>query len=292
MPELATATQIPGGYWDPGGRLHRQARLRPLTGHEEELLASTTGSPTPLLVTAVLGRCLVQLGGFRPVPPDVVRELTPGDRDFLLLQLRRISYGDHVRADLRCPWAECGELVTIQFDLAELPVREAVDRAPLHRLPSGGDDPEIWFRLPDGTDSEELWAWAAEDPAAATTALLVRCITRIGVEDAPGPDRIRDLPAARRAAVEAEMERLAPDLTRTLEARCTACRRIFAAPFDLHRFFFGELRSDADMLYREVHRLAYHYHWSEPQILDLPRGRRQTYLELLGDELERLNENA
>jgi hypothetical protein len=61
-------------------------------------------------------------------------------------------------------------------------------------------------------------------------------------------------------------------------------------PFDLQRFFFGELRTDSELLYRQVHYLAYHYHWAEPEIMAMPRTKRQKYIELLAGEIERLND--
>jgi hypothetical protein len=39
-------------------------------------------------------------------------------------------------------------------------------------------------------------------------------------------------------------------------------------------------------LYTEVHHLALHYHWSEHDILRLPRGKRQCYLSLLVSHFE------
>ena len=60
-------------------------------------------------------------------------------------------------------------------------------------------------------------------------------------------------------------------------------------PFDLQDFFFGELRISQDLLYREVHYLAYHYHWSEKEILALSREKRRKYIEILADEIEKLN---
>ena len=39
-------------------------------------------------------------------------------------------------------------------------------------------------------------------------------------------------------------------------------------------------RSPASLL-ADVHRLAWHYHWSEAEILALPRGRRAHYLALI-----------
>lgn len=43
----------------------------------------------------------------------------------------------------------------------------------------------------------------------------------------------------------------------------------------------------ADLLLTEVHALALHYHWSERDILALPRARRRRYLALLADALAR-----
>jgi len=48
-------------------------------------------------------------------------------------------------------------------------------------------------------------------------------------------------------------------------------------PFDIHRFVLGELRTDRDLLYREVHYLAYHYHWSEQEIMAMTRDKRQRF---------------
>ena len=38
-------------------------------------------------------------------------------------------------------------------------------------------------------------------------------------------------------------------------------------------------------LFREVHLLAYHYHWSETDILELTGPRRRRYLALLAETL-------
>ena len=63
----------------------------------------------------------------------------------------------------------------------------------------------------------------------------------------------------------------------------------FSTPVDLHRFFFGELRTDNELLYQEVHYLAYHYHWSEAEIMAMPRTKRALYLDVLSGEIERMN---
>ena len=55
-------------------------------------------------------------------------------------------------------------------------------------------------------------------------------------------------------------------------------------------FVLGELHTSLDLLYREVHYLAYHYHWSEREIMEMPRAKRRRYIEVLADEIERLSD--
>lgn len=45
-------------------------------------------------------------------------------------------------------------------------------------------------------------------------------------------------------------------------------------------------------LYRQVHHLALRYHWSESDILALPRSKRLRYLSFLTDQAERASKEA
>ncbi|MEU1668406.1 hypothetical protein ABZ547_33470 [Streptomyces sparsogenes] len=291
---------LPGGYWDGEGQLHRDFELAPLTGREEELLARGDRAESATLVTEVLSRCVRRLGGISPVPPEVVRGLLVADRHFLLLRLRRAALGDQVRASLVCPWPDCGERVSVEIWLADVPVDEAPHRAPAHTMTLSsealsGADPawaEVRFRLPNGADQEELCELLARNEAEALTLLLTRCILGLGPDRPPGSQRIAQLSPRARAEIEERMEALAPKVEQTVEARCAECGRTFLVPFDIQRFFFGELRADAALLYREVHHLAFHYHWSERDIMEMTRERRRTYIDVLSDMLEVENSGA
>ena len=46
------------------------------------------------------------------------------------------------------------------------------------------------------------------------------------------------------------------------------------------------MKARAQTLFREVHTLAWTYHWSEDEILNLGLGRRLTYLTLLEEEAD------
>lgn len=295
------AVLLPGGWWDPAGRLHRDAELSVLTGQDEEVLAQAGHQETASQVTQVLSRCIRRLGELSPVPADIVRQLLIADRDYLLLQLRQATFGDRVRADLLCPWAECGQRISIDFSIGELPVRESTLKGPSYTMTlslpaltgcTGAGKPasgEVVFRLPNGGDQEALSGLLASNEARALTMLLARCIERIGDNADPGIDAVAALSGLARAEIEAEMQRVAPAVEREIETVCAECGRTFEVPVDPHRFLFGELRTDNEMLYREVHYLAYHYHWSEPEIMAMSRPKRQLYLGVLSGEIERMN---
>jgi hypothetical protein len=296
-----TSVRLPGGWWDPAGRLQRDAVLTALTGRDEEQLSQLGRQETASLVTQVLIRCVRRLGDISPVPADVVRQLLVADRDYLLLRLRQATFGDRIRADLFCPWAECGERMSVDFSIDELPVRESAQKGPIYQMTlspmalagsaaaadlGGG---EVAFRLPTGADQEELSGLLASDEARTLTLLLARCIERLGDRVTPGVDAAAGLSGLARAEIEAEMLRVAPMVEREIETACAECSRTFVTPVDLRRFFFGELRTDNEMLYQEVHYLAYHYHWSEAEILAMPRTKRALYLDVLSGEIERMN---
>jgi hypothetical protein len=281
---------LPGGYWDAAGRLHREFELATLTGREEELLAKARSGQSATLVTEVLSRCVRRLGDISPVSTDVARQLLVADRQYLLLRLRQATFGDPVRANLICPWPECGERVSIDFSIEAVPVEEARDRARSHTMTVVGS--EVEFRLPNGADQEELSERLAANEAEALTMLLSRCVLGVAQDGPPSPNWVAKLPALARFEIEERMRQLAPKVEQTLEAACAECGRTFVAPFDIHRFFFGELRTDAGLLYQEVHYLAYHYHWSESEIMAMTRDRRRQYIDVLADAIEVLNNGA
>ncbi|MFI6644019.1 DUF6760 family protein [Streptomyces sp. NPDC050504] len=284
--------ELPGGYWDAEGRLHREVELAALTGREEELLARSGGTGSAALVTEVLSRCVRRIGAVAPVTPDVARRLLVADRQYLLLRLREAAFGDLVRAHFVCPWPECGERVSLEFRLSDVPVTAGGERAPEHTLTLPGDCGDVVFRLPDGSDQEELSELLARNEAEALTGLLARCVRRLGDTGPPDARALAALPSAARAAIEERMALLAPRVEQTMEAPCSECGRTVVAPFDIQRFFFGELRTDSELLYREVHYLAYHYHWSETEIMRLTREKRRRYIDVIAETIEVLNSGA
>ncbi len=289
---------LPGGLVD-GLVVHREAVLGPLSGREEELLAARPGVSSAARVTEVLARCVRRIGPVEATA-DVVRRLLVADRQLLLMTLRATTFGDRVEGTLACPWPHCGARMDLDFSLADVPVVPWREPAATYRIELDEEDaPEddagrrhrtLTFRLPNGEDQEALEDLLADDPARALTGLLARCLlgTETGWDDTA--DLAARLSPRARLAVEREMEARAPRLDLDLDVTCPECGRASTVPFDVQDFFFGELSTSRDLLYRQVHYLAYHYHWSEREILEMPRDKRRAYIEVLADEIEAMND--
>jgi hypothetical protein len=289
-PATATCT-LPGGYL-VGDHCHREAVLRPLTGRQEELLTSVQGPPAEQ-ITQVLADCVERIGPVDEITPDAMRRLLVADRQYLLLQLRTLSYGDRVQGTLGCPWTGCGARVDIEFSIDDVPVKRTGPIRPAYTvdLPreaaDGRDASTVAFRLPNGGDQEAAAPLVEQNAARALTVLLERCLQP--PSDLPADEFVAGLSPRARALIEAAMEEHAPAVELDMDVTCPECERAFTAPFDVQDFFLGELRSSRDLLHRQVHYLAYHYHWSEGEILDMPREKRHTYIEILAEEIDAMN---
>jgi hypothetical protein len=294
-----TICTLPGGFIGTDGIVHRQAELMPLTGREEELLNNSREPVSASLVSRILSNCVIRVGDIAPITEEVARDFLVGDRQYLLLKLRQVTFGDDVQGTVNCPWSDCGQEVDIDFSIKDIPVKELENRTLYHSLhlspkaafkdEQGKKHRKIIARLPNGGDQEVLSSLLAENEALALTRLLERCIHEIGPFKEPAPELIHNLSSRARLEIESQLEKIAPHVELTMDANCPECGRKFTLPFNIQDFFFGELQVSHDLLFREVHYLAYHYHWSESEILQMPRDKRRKYIEILADEIEQLN---
>src|SRR5579883_117812 len=259
---------LPGGLMLQQNQLLSTACLRPLSGREEEWLAYHHAVPNAARVSWLLGACMLSLGD-RSVNVELVRRLLVADRDYLILQLRRITFGDQVQAVVPCP--NCNQKMDIDFHLDDVRVERRPQHACSYTLELG--DRVVRFRLPTGGDQEAVLGIVEN---AAVAELLKRCVLDDGGEL---------LSSDEQNALIAEMERLAPQVDLELDLACPNCAGQFLLPFDTTAFFFEEMASKGDALLREIHALAFYYHWSESDILKLERRRRRAYLALLNDSL-------
>ena len=113
---------LPGGCWLDGS-CHREAVMHPLTGDDEAWLLETGGMFPAERSTALLARCMTKLGPSDAVTRDLARSLTVGDREALLLQLRRLTFGDELPCTVTCPAPTCAERLELPLHVSDLLLR-------------------------------------------------------------------------------------------------------------------------------------------------------------------------
>jgi hypothetical protein len=287
---------VPGGFPEQGA-WRRTLWLRPWTGRDELELFGERGEPAAAQATALLARCVALADGGPPGGAAFVRGLTAGDREALLLHLRRVTLGDAMPCLLDCP--ACGQLVQLDLSASALLLPPYGWEGRWHPLPTGAGD-RLQFRLPTGEDQEAASRMAHDDPEAGVRCLAARCLRRADPEPAAN-EVLRSRAEPDGAVVETPGAALEPELLGRLadamaeldpqaEVRiaysCPECGHATAALLDSFTYIRTEAERSRRRLHRDVHLLALHYHWSEPVITALSPWQRRSYAEQLLDALE------
>jgi hypothetical protein len=256
---VAEATvELPAGWWEDDGTCHRNAVIRPLRGSDEEWLRGLApATPLAHVATALLARCVRRVGD-APFRRHLIRALAAGDREYLVLRIWELSLGGALDLVLACP--RCDARMDARIELADVPVRRAADSR-VHAVRADGRT--VRFRVPCGDDLEAL------GPGAGAAELLARCV--VDGDGGAAPELL--------AAVDAELERVAPGPETEIQAVCAECGAEFTTEFDPTAALLAELARRRPQLDRDVHLLSLHYHWSLREILSLARPRRVAYVD-------------
>jgi hypothetical protein len=243
---------LPVGYIEEGnGRVHQEATLRKMTGNEEALLADPKlRSNGGKLITALLGSCITALEEVEKINPAVIRRLFSADRNSLLLELRRLTFGDEMEAHDRCPRCQ-GVTAAIQ-DLAALEVRRVDDcdtspEIPVilqdgYRNPDGRWQHELVFGLPTGEDEAAAGSRRDGNPARQRDALLARCFKQVGDLEsrriqAMGIRILAELSMADRRLIQKALDDAAPGPDLTRQVICDHCGEEHRTTLDMSHFF-------------------------------------------------------
>jgi hypothetical protein len=243
---------LPVGYIEEGnGRVHRDATLRKMTGNEEALLADPKlRGNGGKLITALLGACVTALDEVEKINPAVIRRLFSADRNYLLLELRRLTFGDEMEAHYRCPC--CQGVTAVLEDLAALEIRRVDDNDTSpeisvtlqdgYRDPDGNWQHELVFVLPTGEDEEAAGSRRDGNPARQRDALLARCLKQVGDLEARrihamGIRILAELSMSDRRLIQKALDDAAPGPDLTRQVVCDHCGEEYRTTLDMSHFF-------------------------------------------------------
>lgn len=244
-----------------------EVMLRQPTGAEDILLLEAPACDTPLALDLI-----TRLGSSTDGATFAGDTLCVTDLDALLLLLRQMLLGDLIRTDVLCPAKECGRRIDISFHVGEY---LAHHRPRTARAVEAADEAG-WFRLRDAPVSFRLPS-AADQVAISRSTEPERALIRACIRPAEISARILK-------RVETAMEALAPNLSHPLQGQCPECGATVDMYFDAQQFTLNELRNQATFIYEDVHLLASYYHWSQAEILALPRSQRAQFTQMVQQE--------
>ncbi|HET7110108.1 MAG TPA: hypothetical protein VFI41_04510 [Gemmatimonadales bacterium] len=232
------SVELPGGYIHPAdGKLYAEAEVRELTGVDEEMLAKpevtkSLGRFTQLL----LQRGVTRIGPFENPSNSIIGSLLVGDRDMLLVAIRRATYGDDLEMEVGCP--ACGEQLDLKYDLGkDIPVKQMenpLERAFTYTTKKGR---QLQANLAVGVDQEAILNASNKTVPELNTLLLSRCVMdKAGVP--LGVEGIRALGIHdRRELLKQITERQPGPKYQSLDITCPVCAKEFPLSLTLYDLF-------------------------------------------------------
>lgn len=217
LPE--TSVTLAGGFVTEDMEIVYDVEVRELTGLDEEAIAKAPSVGRALQV--ILERGTVTIGGTKATR-DMLDTMLLGDRDLVLIGIRRATYGDALEYQSACP--SCGEVQEFSVSLAK--------DVKVKRLENPGDRyfavdcrvGEVEVALPDGKTHRELLNATDHSVAEMTTLLLAGCVQSIDGAPALGTKSAQKLGIRDRKTLSEEIARRSPGPEwGAVSRRCSEC---------------------------------------------------------------------
>jgi hypothetical protein len=240
-PPPDTAVKLPGGgLMDADGTLHDDAVVRELTGADEEALSKADATKNMArYVQTITKRGTERIGKYENPDENLLGELLVGDREMLLLAIRRATYGDDMTLTLICP--SCASAVDASFDLGtEIPIVDFGDEKKRTLEIRLRDGRMARVRIPTAADQDYVLGLANKTVPEMNTIMMARCM--ISIDDMPitGQDAVRALGIMdRRTIVKALNEAQPGPKYGEVSLECPGCGRDFPLQIDILSLFRG-----------------------------------------------------
>jgi len=230
-----TDVTLPGGFLTAEGALVKYAEVRELNGSDEEAIARA-GSTGKVLAT-MLQRGLVSIGNEK-VGKDDLDRLLSGDRDAILIGIRRVTFGDTVDYLFDCPSCKTGLNVTVDLS-TDIPTLELEDPIDGRRFTyTSKRDGEILVALPTGLTQKRLLESDDKTRAELNTIVLASCVLSIGGTPSMGASAVLKLGMLDRENLIDEIIRRNPGpRLGEVKTTCEACSEVIPMPLSLADLF-------------------------------------------------------
>lgn len=218
------------------GFSQNEAEVRELTGDDEEALAKTGGNWLRFLETIIL-RGTVSVGG-EPMTKKLADELLIGDREDLIMGVRRATFGDAIEIeDYEC--TGCGKRSDLTVNLDAIPRVKLRDRQQTTYRVELRNMHTAEVRFPTGADQHAIYADQEATIAEQNTTLLSRCMLRLD-EDPSNVKTVKSLGMAdRRKILKFLNDKQPGPRFNKIEYTHDVCGTVIKLPLGLADMFLG-----------------------------------------------------
>jgi endogenous inhibitor of DNA gyrase (YacG/DUF329 family) len=169
------SVELFGGFETKTG-LRMAVAIREMSGWDEETIFNPKLARNPeKLITELLFNVIAD----GDLTKNQIHEIYGGDRDILLLELRRLSYGDEMTMTIPCPRCRQESDFLIHLEQVELKPFKSVDTP--FELKKGFEKDKVTFAKgklfqPKGRDNEQFTQSLSVNVGRANSELLASCV--------------------------------------------------------------------------------------------------------------------
>jgi len=222
--------ELPCGLLTNEGELYTEVTLREMTGEEEEILGARN-MPVTKKINKVLANCTESIGPLpRPSIPSVIPHLMQGDRIFLLLAIRRVSLGDEMPFNSKCP--SCDSESQFIIDLGDLEIKPMPDpKQRFYELELPRTGKKVRMKTLTGTGEDAISKASNKGKDIITTAIFCRVES---IDDQPPKMKdIKQLPLIDRNFLKNSWEDHEGGVDTTIQIGCPTCDYEYETELDI-----------------------------------------------------------
>lgn len=228
--------ELPTGYLDQEGNLHKFVDIRPYTGEEEDILAAQN-MPMYRRMSKLIENCTTRIGELTDAKSikQALRSLTFSDRLFLIVKIRIATNGPIYSFEMKCP--ECSNKALQNVDLNEVKFDGITD--PYKRQFSfklTGTGQVVNWNIMDGIREERIHQFSLDKDL-----LSIGIFARINdIDSKPVKmDHVKKMSPAQRRALRSEFEKQEGTINKDVMFECLSCGHEWSDDVDYaHPNFF------------------------------------------------------
>ncbi len=207
-----------------------ECTIREMTATEEGFLASQKMLKSGEAFERILRNCVVE----KDIDLD---NLLVGDRYYLMLAIRRLTYGDDYDFKVRC--ASCGQTFNMSVNLAELPVKKLEgDPDATHTITLPRTGKKVTFRLLRGRDEKKIATTLRKTPQEIIRLSLFLHTVAVDGSENFSEKFFETLPGADSQYYRKEIDAVTCGVDTVVEVECPECDNEFEVQLPISENFF------------------------------------------------------